>query len=89
MRVIFISLLVLAAAPAVAQQNSAVPTELLSPTLLGGWRVEPAAPSAAEQVELAWRWAQEPSDLWAQNSKAPATPATNRSQRSTVGQGSE
>ena len=90
MRIILISLIVLATGPAVAQQKSAVPTELLSPTLLGGWQVQPAPSTAAEQVELAWRWAQEPSDLWAQNSKSPAKPSrTDRSQRSTVGQGSE
>jgi hypothetical protein len=90
MRTILISLIVLATGTAVAQQKSAVPPELLSPTLLGGWQVQPAPPSAGEEVQLAWRWAQEPSDLWAENSKSPATPSgTDRSQRSTVGQGSE
>jgi hypothetical protein len=85
MRAILISLIVLVVGPAVAQQKSAVPPELLSPMLLEGWQVQPAPPTAAEQVELAWRWAQEPSDLWAQTSTPPAT-APYRSQQSTVGQ---
>jgi hypothetical protein len=88
MRVILVSLIVLAVGPAVAQQKSGPPPDLLNPTLLGAWQVEPAPPTAAEQVQLAWRWAQEPSDLWAESSKPPTT-ATPSPQRSTVGQGSK
>jgi hypothetical protein len=87
MRIILISIILLAAGPALAQQKSAVPPELFSPTLMGGWQVQPAPPTAAEQVQLAWRWAQEPSDLWA--SSKPSATAPYRSQRSTVGQGSK
>jgi hypothetical protein len=88
MRVILICLIVLAAGPAAAQPKSGLPPEFLNPTLLGGWQVQEAPPTAAEQVQLAWRWAQQPSDLWAESSNPPIT-ASHRSQRSTVGQASK
>ena len=100
MRAIVASLLVLTAAPAVAQKAPDLPPEVLSPTLMQGWQTQQPAARPEDQAKLALQWAKQPSDFFASN--VSSEKLLNRAQRfdrsdrpmtghrpSTVGQGSQ
>jgi hypothetical protein len=87
MRYLVTSLLVFSALPVLAEPQSPAAPELFSPTLMEGWQVQPRAPTVDEQVQLAWRWAQEPSGLFRRPDPLPPTISSKRSVPSTVGQG--
>jgi len=65
MRAIVASLLVLTAAPAVAQKAPDLPPEILSPTLMQGWQTQQPAARPEDQAKLALQWAKQPSDFFA------------------------
>ncbi len=83
MPVILAFVLLFVAAPAVAQPNVAdLPPDYLTANPLVAWKVEAQSSSPVEQMQLALRWARQPSDLQARSSE------DRSSRRSTVGQGS-
>ncbi len=85
MRVILTSFLLVFAAPTMAQQNVAnLPPDYLTPNPLADWKVQAQSSSPLEQMQLALRWAQEPSDLQARGLEGRARTAPP----STVGQSS-
>jgi hypothetical protein len=83
MRVILTSFLLVLAAPTIAQQNvTNLPPGFLTQNPLADWKVQAQSSTPVEQMQLALRWAQEPSDLQARSFQGNArTP-----RRSTVGQ---
>jgi hypothetical protein len=86
MRVILASILLVLAAPTMAQQNAAnLPPDFLIPNPLADWKVQAQSSTPLEQMQLALRWAGQPSDLQARSVQGRVrTP-----RRSTVGQGSQ
>ncbi len=101
MRVFLAALLVIALAPAAAQQKPAeVPAAFLSPTLMDGWQPRPIYPTAEQSLQLALAWAEAPNGHFllysaqgdallggAKGFEDRHAPIAARPLRSTVGQG--
>ncbi len=88
MRVILVSVLLISARPVLAQHKlTDIPPELLSPTLMQGWQMQPPSLTPEQQTEFALRWAGEPNGLYARSFEGGNRTAAGP-RPSTVGQGS-